>query len=118
MTCADVCKYAPPEKGKWPCEDCDMRYHDRAEPKVISGRQEMTFEEFCAFSNIAPDYWMFTNRRQHNTFWRDVDGFVYFDNGLGVLRRFEKTHGQLWFSFRLPSADEYGNWWSPWRFWN
>lgn len=30
--CEDVCKHAPPEKGKWPCEDCDMRWHDRAEP--------------------------------------------------------------------------------------
>lgn len=30
--CAEVCKHAPPEKGKWPCEDCDMRWHDRAEP--------------------------------------------------------------------------------------
>lgn len=29
--CADVCKHAPPGK-KWPCVDCDMRYHDRAEP--------------------------------------------------------------------------------------
>lgn len=24
------CKFYPPEK-KWPCEDCDMRFHDRAE---------------------------------------------------------------------------------------
>lgn len=30
--CEEVCKHAPPEKGKWPCEDCDMRFHDRAEP--------------------------------------------------------------------------------------
>lgn len=30
--CEDVCEHAPPEKGKWPCEDCDMRWHDRAEP--------------------------------------------------------------------------------------
>ena len=29
--CEDICKHAPPQKGKWPCEDCDMRYHDRAE---------------------------------------------------------------------------------------
>ena len=29
-TCETICKYAPPEK-KWPCMDCDMRYHDRAE---------------------------------------------------------------------------------------
>jgi hypothetical protein len=29
--CEDICKHAPPEKGKWPCEDCDIRYHDRAE---------------------------------------------------------------------------------------
>ena len=32
--CKDICKHAPPEKGKWPCEDCDMRWHDRAEPKI------------------------------------------------------------------------------------
>ncbi len=30
-TCADICKHAPPKKGKWPCEDCDIRFHDRAE---------------------------------------------------------------------------------------
>lgn len=30
--CKEVCKYAPPEKNKWPCVDCDMRCHDRAEP--------------------------------------------------------------------------------------
>ena len=30
--CEDICKYAPP-KNKWPCVDCDTRYHDRAEPK-------------------------------------------------------------------------------------
>jgi hypothetical protein len=30
--CEDICKCAPPEK-KWPCVDCDMRCHDRAEPK-------------------------------------------------------------------------------------
>lgn len=30
--CEDICKYAPPE-NKWPCIDCDMRCHDRAEPK-------------------------------------------------------------------------------------
>lgn len=28
--CETMCRYAPPEK-KWPCVDCDMRYHDRAE---------------------------------------------------------------------------------------
>ena len=28
--CEDICKYAPPE-NKWPCVDCDMRFHDRAE---------------------------------------------------------------------------------------
>ena len=31
--CEDICKYAPPEKDKWPCVDCDLRYHDRAEPE-------------------------------------------------------------------------------------
>ena len=31
--CEEVCKYAPPEKDKWPCKDCDIRWHDRAEPK-------------------------------------------------------------------------------------
>ena len=30
--CEEVCKHAPPE-NKWPCVDCDMRVHDRAEPK-------------------------------------------------------------------------------------
>ena len=30
--CEDICRYAPPE-NKWPCVDCDMRCHDRAEPK-------------------------------------------------------------------------------------
>lgn len=30
--CEDICKYAPPE-NKWPCVDCDMRCHDRVEPK-------------------------------------------------------------------------------------
>ena len=30
--CEDICKYAPPE-NKWPCVDCDIRCHDRAEPK-------------------------------------------------------------------------------------
>ena len=30
--CEEICKYAPPEKGKWPCMDCDLRWHDRAEP--------------------------------------------------------------------------------------
>ena len=30
--CEDICKHAPPE-NKWPCIDCDMRWHDRAEPK-------------------------------------------------------------------------------------
>ena len=29
--CEDLCVHAPPSK-KWPCIDCDMRYHDRAEP--------------------------------------------------------------------------------------
>ena len=29
--CEDICKHAPPE-NKWPCVDCDMRCHDRAEP--------------------------------------------------------------------------------------
>ena len=30
--CEEVCKHVPPEKNKWPCVDCDMRWHDRAEP--------------------------------------------------------------------------------------
>lgn len=30
--CEDICKHAPPS-NKWPCVDCDMRCHDRAEPK-------------------------------------------------------------------------------------
>lgn len=30
MTCKDICKHAPPG-NKWPCIDCDMRVHDRAE---------------------------------------------------------------------------------------
>ena len=30
--CEDICKYASPETKKWPCVDCDMRWHDRAEP--------------------------------------------------------------------------------------
>lgn len=30
------CKHNPPAK-KWPCVDCDMRYHDRAEPKKMIG---------------------------------------------------------------------------------
>ena len=34
--CEDICKYAPPE-NKWPCIDCDMRYHDRAESEVEKG---------------------------------------------------------------------------------
>ena len=29
--CETICRYAPPGK-KWPCVDCDMRVHDRAEP--------------------------------------------------------------------------------------
>lgn len=29
--CDDICKYAPIGK-KWPCIDCDVRWHDRAEP--------------------------------------------------------------------------------------
>lgn len=29
--CETMCRYAPPS-NKWPCVDCDMRYHDRAEP--------------------------------------------------------------------------------------
>lgn len=29
-TCETMCIYAPHGK-KWPCVDCDMRYHDRAE---------------------------------------------------------------------------------------
>lgn len=35
--CKDICKHSPPEKGKWPCEDCDMRVHDRAEPPESEG---------------------------------------------------------------------------------
>lgn len=31
-SCEEICKHAPPE-NKWPCVDCDMRWHDRAEPK-------------------------------------------------------------------------------------
>ena len=30
-TCETMCRYAPPT-NKWPCVDCDIRYHDRAEP--------------------------------------------------------------------------------------
>ena len=30
--CEDICKHAPPS-NKWPCVDCDMRCHDRAETK-------------------------------------------------------------------------------------
>lgn len=37
--CEDICKHSPPEKGKWPCEDCDMRVHDRAEPPKQSRRR-------------------------------------------------------------------------------
>lgn len=36
--CEDICRYAPPEK-KWPCVDCDIRYHDRAEPKEPSKKK-------------------------------------------------------------------------------
>ena len=36
--CEDICKYAPPE-NKWPCVDCDMRCHDRAEPKDAKEQQ-------------------------------------------------------------------------------
>ena len=32
-TCEEVCKHAPPEKDKWPCMDCDIRFHDRAEQR-------------------------------------------------------------------------------------
>lgn len=28
--CEDACRFAPPQ-NKWPCVDCDMRWHDRAE---------------------------------------------------------------------------------------
>ena len=31
--CEWFCVYAPPGK-KWPCVDCDMRVHDRAEQKA------------------------------------------------------------------------------------
>ena len=45
-TCEAVCKYAPPE-NKWPCVDCDMRWHDRAEQIT---RQELAvqFPQKCA----------------------------------------------------------------------
>ena len=31
--CEDICRHAPPSK-EMPCVDCDMRCHDRAEPKI------------------------------------------------------------------------------------
>ena len=34
-SCEEVCKHAPPEKDKWPCKDCDIRWHDRAEPPRV-----------------------------------------------------------------------------------
>ena len=46
--CEDVCKHAPPQKDKWPCDDCDMRYHDRAERKTNADRiRAMTDEELA-----------------------------------------------------------------------
>lgn len=48
--CEDVCKHAPPQKGKWPCCDCDMRYHDRAERKTNADRiRAMTDEQLAKF---------------------------------------------------------------------
>lgn len=52
--CEDICKFAPPEKGKWPCEDCDIRYHDRAELKQKGGKSskmnisELSYSELLA----------------------------------------------------------------------
>lgn len=77
----------------------------------------LSLQEFCAFSGIPEDYWMFRNKMQKNTFWEDTEGIVYFDNGDGVVRKFEKAHGTLWFSWYLPDPDEYGMHWSPWRVW-
>ena len=43
--CEDICKYASPETKKWPCVDCDMRWHDRSEPPKESGLIEPTEAE-------------------------------------------------------------------------
>ena len=52
--CEDICKFAPPEKGKWPCEDCDMRYHDRAEPKQEDSKSTIWIvEEHFVYSSIT-----------------------------------------------------------------
>lgn len=45
--CENICKHSPPEKGKWPCEDCDMRVHDRAEPPEEGGDMICTECENC-----------------------------------------------------------------------
>lgn len=48
--CEEVCKHAPPKKGKWPCEDCDMRWHDRAEPPKEEASEQYNkayAEEYC-----------------------------------------------------------------------
>ena len=38
IRCQDICKHAPPG-NKWPCIDCDMRFHDRAEPKEVRKKE-------------------------------------------------------------------------------
>ena len=78
--------------------------------------KEMTFEEFCLFSGISPDCWVFINKNQKNTFWQSDDGCVYFDNGIGVIRKFEKINGSVWFSLYL-GGHKCGEDWTPWRVW-
>ena len=39
--CKDICRYAPPG-NKWPCIDCDMSVHDRAEPPEKNETMSLT----------------------------------------------------------------------------
>lgn len=43
MNCI-TCKNNPPSK-KWPCVDCDMRYHDRWEERSIMSAKERVEKE-------------------------------------------------------------------------
>lgn len=70
--CADICRYAPPSK-KWPCVDCDMRVHDRAEPKDNNDYQAMEMLESITGYKYE---WTIRNGQRVCEPVRTEDGFV------------------------------------------
>ena len=63
LKCEDICRYAPPS-NKWPCADCDLRYHDRAQPPLeLSEKDYADMEMLETITGYKYDWFIKDGRR-------------------------------------------------------